>query len=80
MGGEGESDRTVVVVKRRERGQVGRRSGANLMSRVAGGVVCAYVDSRMVSRSEREIESRVEQARSVDGCFRVDESLEVPVI
>ena len=43
--------------------------------------VCAYVDSRMVvEEREREIESRVEQVCSVDGCFRVDESLEVSVI
>ena len=77
MGGEGESDRTVVVVKRRERGQVGRRSGANLMSRVAVEVWCVRMwIAGWSSRSEREIESRVEQVCSVDGCFRVDESLE----
>ena len=81
MGGEGESDRTVVVVKRRERGQVGRRSGANLMSRVAVEVWCVRMWIAGWCRGARErSESRVEQARSVDGCFRVDESLEVPVI
>ena len=55
LGGEGESDRTVVVVKRRERGQVGRRSGANLMSRVAVEVWCVRMwIAGWSPRSERE--------------------------
>ena len=81
MGGEGESDRTVVVVKRRERGQVGRRSGANLMSRVAVEVWCVRMwIAGWSPRSEREILEPRGAGSLVDGCFRVDESLEVPVI
>ena len=75
LGGEGESDRTVVV-KRRERGQGWTEERSEpYVARCCGGVVCAYVDSRMVVE-EREIGEPRGAGLFDRWMFRVDESLE----